>query len=196
MTPAQAMKREVDRAVRDAAPTPLPNTYWVLPGRLLAGEHPFGASPLEAHARLASLGGAGIDAFLDLTVIGEMPGYRRLLPRVSEYRRFAIADGSVPGLPADMQAIQAHLAATLERDRRVYVHCRAGIGRTGLVVGCFLAEIGFGGDRALRTLNALWRHCARAATWPRVPQTDAQAGYVAGWRAAATAREPDRRVDR
>jgi hypothetical protein len=181
VTPAQTLRRAVDRAVRDAAPTPLPNNFWVLPGRLLAGEHPFGANPLEAHERLARLKGAGFDAFLDLTEIGEMPGYWRLLPRMSEYRRFAIVDGSLPSSPRDMQAIQAYLAAALERDRRVYVHCRAGIGRTGLVIGCYLAELGFGGERALRTLNALWGHCARAASWPRVPQTDAQTAYVLAW---------------
>ncbi len=181
MTSAQALRREVDRAIRDAASTPLPNNYWVLPDRFLAGEHPFGESPLEAHERLARLRAAGIDAFLDLTEVGEMRGYWRLLPRMSEYRRFAIADGAVPRQARDMQAIQAQLAAWLSKDRRVYVHCRAGIGRTGLVVGCFLAEIGFGGDRALRTLNALWRHCARAESWPRVPQTETQASYLVGW---------------
>ena len=181
MIAAQALRHEVERAVLEAPSTPLPNNYWVLPGRLLAGEHPFGANPLEAHERIARLTGAGIDAFLDLTEVGEMPGYRRLLPRVSEYRRFAIADGSVPLQAREMQAIQAHLAAWLSEDRRVYVHCRAGIGRTGLVVGCFLAEIGFRGDRAFRTLNALWRHCARAESWPRVPQTEMQASYLVGW---------------
>ena len=111
MTSAQALRREVDRAIRDAASTPLPNNYWVLPGRFLAGEHPFGESPLEAHERLARLRAAGIDAFLDLTEVGEMRGYWRLLPRMSEYRRFAIADGAVPRQARDMQAIQAQLAA-------------------------------------------------------------------------------------
>jgi len=175
------LRREVERVVRAAAPTPLANSYWVLPGRLLAGEHPFGANPLEAHERLGHLFAAGIDTFLDLTESGEMPGYWRLLPRACEYLRIAIADGTAPVADEPMRAIQAHLMAALARDRRLYVHCRAGIGRTGLVIGCFLGEAGFDGKRALRTLNALWRRSARSQTCARVPQTEAQGDYVLRW---------------
>ena len=181
MIAAQALRREVERAVLEAPSTPLANSYWVIPGRLLAGEYPFGATPVEAHDRLARLRGAGIDTFLDLTEIGEMPSYRRLLPRTAEYRRFAIVDASVPAHPREMRAIQEHIANALERRRRLYVHCRAGIGRTGLVVGCFLAQAGYDGMGALRTLNALWRRCARSESWPYVPQTEAQANYLVDW---------------
>ena len=184
---AQSLRREVERALLDAPEPPLANSYWVVPGRLLAGEYPFGASPIEAHDRFARLRGAGIDAYLDLTEIGEMPSYRRLLPRTAEYRRFAIVDASVPAEIHEMRTIQEHLADALERRRPLYVHCRAGIGRTGLVVGCFLAEAGYDGAGALRTLNALWRRCARSATWPQVPQTEAQARYVCDWPERRTA---------
>ena len=44
--------------------TPLDNSYWVVPARLLAGEHPFGDSPLDAQNRFAALREAGIDFFL------------------------------------------------------------------------------------------------------------------------------------
>lgn len=71
--------------------TPLANSYWVRPGRLLAGEHPFGESPTDAHDRLAALREAGIDYFIDLTEIGEMPNYRRLLSKWAEYVRYPIA---------------------------------------------------------------------------------------------------------
>ncbi len=181
MIAAQSLRREVERAVLDAPNPPLANSYWVIPGRLLAGEYPFGASPVEAHDRLARLRGAGVDTFLDLTEIGELPLYWRLLPRTSEYRRFAIADGSVPAEVHQMRVIQEYLASALERRRQLYVHCRAGIGRTGVVVGCFLAQAGYDGLGALRTLNALWQRCSRSQTWPQVPQTGAQARYVIDW---------------
>ena len=187
MTATQSLRREIERALLDAPKPPLANSYWVIPGRLLAGEYPFGANPVEAHDRLARLRGVGVDAYLDLTEIGEMPGYRRLLPRTAEYRRFAIADAGVPAEAREMRVIQEHLVNALERRRQLYVHCRAGIGRTGLVVGCFLAQAGYDGLGALRTLNALWRRCSRAESWPQVPQTEAQARYVIGW--------PERRKD-
>ena len=64
---------------------------------------------------------------------------------------------------------------------RVYVHCRAGIGRTGLVIGCFLAEEEQDGKAALKRLNRLWRQSARAESWPKVPQTREQADYIRRW---------------
>jgi hypothetical protein len=81
-----------------------------------------------------------------------------------------------------MRAIQEELALALAGGEKVYVHCRAGIGRTGTVAGCFLVEQGLDGEGALRELNALWTlQCARAASWPEVPQTLEQANYVRLW---------------
>ncbi|MGH8322482.1 MAG: ADP-ribosylglycohydrolase family protein, partial [Steroidobacteraceae bacterium] len=66
--------------------------------------------------------------------------------------------------------------------RCVYVHCRAGIGRTGMVVGCFLVEHGLAGEAALEELNRLWQHCERSQIWGSVPETDEQTAYVRSWK--------------
>jgi hypothetical protein len=160
---------------------PLPNTYWVIPGRLLAGEYPFGADDADARARLALLREAGVDYFVDLTVEGERPGYRHLLPARSQHVRSAIADTWVPSNAAQMQQILSDIRAALALGRCIYVHCRAGIGRTGLVVGCFLAEEGGDGKAALKLLNRLWRQSERAKSWRKVPQTVEQADYIRHW---------------
>jgi hypothetical protein len=166
---------------------PLPNSYWVIPGRLLAGEYPLGADEADARARLARLDEAGIDYFVDLTEEYELPGYRHLLPARSTHVRSAITDTRVPGHAAQMQQILSDIRAALSLDRCVYVHCRAGIGRTGLVIGCFLAEEEQGGKAALKRLNRLWRQSARADSWPKVPQTREQADYIRRW---LTLRDP------
>ena len=168
--------------MRDSFPaTPLPNTYWVLPGRLLAGEHPFGADERDARERLSLLGNAGMDYFIDLTEPGERPDYSGLLPGHTTYWRSAIPDTWIPDSPSQMFELQARLSDALSSDRGIYVHCRAGIGRTGMVIGCFLAQIDGNGEAALKRLNRLWRQSKRSKTWPKVPQTAEQADYIRGW---------------
>jgi protein-tyrosine phosphatase len=160
---------------------PLPNCYWVMPERLLAGEHPAGNDASETRARLVLLGGACINYFVDLTEQGEMPEYRALLPRQSHYLHFPIRDMAVPADVGEMLLLLARIERALALGRRIYVHCRMGIGRTGLVVGCFLAERGATGPAALATLNELWLSSERAKRWPTVPQTDEQADFIRLW---------------
>ena len=165
-----------------AAPNrPLPNSYWVIPGRFLAGEHPLGAHQAETLERLKRLREAGINSFVDLTETHELLEYRHLLPRQIDYLRCAIVDTQVPDTVAQAQAALASIRAGLERGRSIYLHCRAGIGRTGLVVGCYLADEERDGEAALLRLNHLWQQSARSASWPTIPQTPEQADYIRQW---------------
>lgn len=161
--------------------SPLPNSYWVIAGRLLAGEHPYGMDEADTRVRLGRLRDAGINYFLDLTSSEEMPEYRHLLPADAKYLRSTIADTDIPRDVAQMREIQARIRAALTFGRCVYIHCRAGIGRTGTVVGCYLTEKGLDGNAALKQLNLLWRQSARAKSWPKVPQTPQQAEYILRW---------------
>ena len=153
----------------------------MIPGRLLAGEYPGAADDTEARRRLARLHQAGVDSFIDLTEEWELPPYRHLLPKHADYLRVGIMDTGVPNNVAQTRELLAAIRAALARERGVYVHCRAGIGRTGLIIGCFLADEESSGKTALKTLNRLWRQSERAATWPEVPQTAEQADYIQRW---------------
>ena len=152
---------------------PFPNSHWVVPGRLLAGEHP--------RERVVLLQEAGIDYFVDLTGRDEVGDYRAQLARGSQYLRSPIVDQHVPDEIVQMQTLQLQLRNALALGRHIYLHCRAGIGRTNLVVGCYLAEQGLDGAAALAKLNRLWRQNALAEQWPTVPQTEEQADYVRDW---------------
>ncbi|MEM8534382.1 MAG: dual specificity protein phosphatase family protein [Chloroflexota bacterium] len=158
---------------------PLPHTYWVEPQRLLAGAHP-GAGQ-EVHALVK----AGITVFIDLTEAGEWLAYDELLPRLStdsgsemSYLRSAIVDRDIPTV-VQMIAILDHIDASLQRDKLVYVHCLAGIGRTGTVVGCYLARHGLTGTYAIQALAALRRHSSEAEFVS--PETAAQRQFVQDW---------------
>lgn len=166
-------------------PTPLANSYWVEPGRLLAGEYPGSNSRAEALDRVQRLLRAGIDTFIDLTEEGEMPAYAGLLSddgaRLVRHQRLAIVDHGVPAL-SQMQHILDEIEAALTAGRCVYVHCRAGIGRTGTTIGCHLIRTGYTATQALDRLQVLWLQSARSRAWPSVPETLPQHEFIERWR--------------
>ena len=168
---------------------PLGNYYWVLPQRLLAGEHPAGPSESATRARLASLSAAGVDAFVDLTGEEECDSYQGLLPAGTTYVRHPIPDHGLPRDAAQMATVLADIRAALAAGRCVYLHCRAGIGRTGMTAGCLLAE-SHGGEVAIEELNHLWQHSALAASWESIPETDAQAEFVRTWPGSRSESDP------
>jgi len=177
-TPSSGGPAAWDKA---AAQVPLPNCYWVLPGQLLAGEHPAGATPGETQERLRVLLDAGIQCFIDLTAPNELDAYDVELPVSVEYIRKPIRDHQIPTRKEHMVDIQACLDHAIRTGQRTYVHCRAGIGRTGTVIGCFLIERGLSGEQALEELNRLWQQCRRSHTWPTVPETEDQIDFVRTW---------------
>lgn len=173
----------------DSCPPPIPNSYWVEPGRLLAGEYPGAMSRADAIERLQRLLQAGIDSFLDLTEEGELPDYDHILPGLTErqlrYCRLSILDHGLPDSAAHMTRILDRIESELAAGRCVYVHCHAGIGRTGMAIGCHLIRGGLTNDAALARLQVLWQQCARARRWPSVPETAEQVEYVRQWRESA-----------
>jgi ADP-ribosyl-[dinitrogen reductase] hydrolase len=160
---------------------PLPNTYWVIPGVLLAGEHPSALTPDATRQRLSTLLAAGIECFLDLTHPTEIEPYDQVLPFHIEYLRKPIRDHGLPEKREHMMEILDCLHDALRSGRPSYVHCRAGIGRTGMVVGCLLVERGLTGEQALDELARVWQQCERSKFWPTVPETEAQIDYVRLW---------------
>jgi ADP-ribosylglycohydrolase len=176
--------------------TPVPNSYWVDPGRFLAGEYP-GITRLEPTGRIPTLLAAGITSFIDLTAEGELSPYHLDLGNKAIHRRFSIPDHGLPSSSSTIDAVVAAIEADLAAGRRVYLHCRAGIGRTGMAVGCYLAHGGLDGPAALDKLQELWQRCSRARSWPSVPETEEQIRYVRNW-VAASARasvDPAQRVE-
>jgi ADP-ribosyl-[dinitrogen reductase] hydrolase len=176
-------------------PKPLAESYWVIEDRLLAGRYPGGRTPKEAEKRIKSLLDAGFDAFLDLTEAGELPPYDIYLPGSVQHVRKPITDHGVPSEPLLMSQILAALDSLLRQGRKVYVHCRAGIGRTGTVVACHLIEHGgLTPSAALIRLNELWQQNERSKSWLDVPETEEQREFVLAWEPQSAPAQPPPRA--
>jgi len=55
-----------------------------------------------------------------------------------EFCSFPITDGGTPASARELSDMVARLHAQVMQGKAIAIHCRAGIGRTGLVAGCLL----------------------------------------------------------
>ncbi len=168
---------------------PFPNSYWVVPGQLLAGEYP-GSNDERMHThKVQRLLALHVDVIFDLTEEGEGVPYApfflqeaELLGRVVEHRRFPILDFFIPSVE-EMKEILDEVDAALAANKIVYLHCMGGIGRTGTTIGCYLARHGLRGDQALEMLANLRRDVP--GWYQQSPETSAQRELVLNWRPGA-----------
>ena len=144
----------------------------VVPGKLVAGRHPCAWGPENAPSELHQLERAGVTLFLDLTHEGELDPYAHLLSPHVLYRRMPIRDFSVPPTSQLEETLDV-LDAEIERGGIVYVHCWAGCGRTGIVVGSWLVRNGTDPKDALALVAEL--------RGLGCPQTLEQRLLVLGW---------------
>lgn len=173
---------------------PIADSYWVDKGVLeslaaesgliLAGEYPGAADQGEAERKLLALLSAGVSSFLDLTEEGEyglrpyVPILRAISASAVQHHRMPIPDLGTPDAE-QMAEILDFLDQLTRAGHTVYVHCFGGIGRTGTVVGCYLARHGLSGDEAIKRI-AEWRAgTPDGSRWS--PETISQRQMVRSW---------------
>ena len=175
---------------------PIPNSYWLIPGRLAAGEYPGDVDGArEPRGRLRSLILSGIDRFIDLTEAGEVTRYGELPPyeqeadveaeragRRFQYSRHPIRDHHLPADEGATREILDAIDQALERGENVYLHCWGGVGRTGTVAGCWLVRHGMTGEQALERLAEAWQGVDKIDRRPTTPGNELQREYVRRWR--------------
>jgi protein-tyrosine phosphatase len=102
---------------------------------------------------------------LDLTQESRVTGEQGM-----KFISFPIPDRQVPSSQTEIAAILERIDGELSEGRNVVVHCRQGIGRTGLVGACLFVSKGASPEKALRTLSA--------ARGNPIPETDEQRRWI------------------
>lgn len=85
------------------------------------------------------------------------------------FKRLPIQDRGLPEI-LHLRRLAKQVAEQIDTGRSVAVHCRAGIGRAGLLVCCILQELGFGAIQALAYVSD--------ARGVRVPDTPEQRDFI------------------
>lgn len=166
---------------------PFAESYWVLPGRYLAGEHPAKSDELTTRRRLQAIIQCNVSAILDFTEKGdsrliysdwlkeEAAGYERQM----DYWNYPIPDFTAPDKNL-MKEILDKIEEELSAGKTIYTHCVAGVGRTGMVTGCYLVRHGWTGEQALERIKLL--RSEMPSWWKSSPEDPSQVELILRWK--------------
>jgi protein-tyrosine phosphatase len=127
----------------------LPEIYWVgeaEPGRLGLMARPRGGEWLAEEAngweRLSVSTVVSLLQPVEVRELGLADEKTLCEARGIRFVSYPIEDRGVPGTPGKFRALAQDLASQVRAKAAVVVHCRAGIGRSGLMAATVLAELG------------------------------------------------------
>jgi len=137
-------------------------------------------------SKISSLLDSGINVFIDLTEEGEKPSYlselhreRRKRSIQTKYYRFPIKDRSVPRKELVHSVMQV-IDLETKNGNGVYIHCFRGLGRTGTIVGCYMAATGNSAGTVVKELNLMRK--GLAGDFRKSPETQEQIRFVESWK--------------
>ena len=155
---------------------PLYQSFYLSTDKVFAGEYPGDKDEETARAKLQQMVHFGVRHFIDLTEEGECCPYSHLLPENTTYMRFPIADCGVPRNINDVDRLINHIKVLSQRnDGYIYIHCSDGVGRTGTIVGCYLAGNSF--DKTMEMLRTFFSEMPKSAD-RSIPDTIEQKEFI------------------
>lgn len=148
------------------------NLYWVhgpWPGKLAIAARPRGGDWLQDE--LKAWKHSGVQTIVSLLTPGEEHdlGVAKEPAEADalgiKFLRLPIPDREVPLSRTELTAMLETIDADLVAGKNVLLHCRQGIGRSGLVAACLLLTKGIDGNSAVRLVSE-----ARGMPVPETPQ--------------------------
>lgn len=165
---------------------PYAESYWVVPGKIIAGEYPGTSEEEKTRKRIQALLKSGVRTFIDLTKPGDSyHPYQTLLYHEAEEFGFDVTWKNYPipdlGVPSNAQMVEVldEIDLAVYQDKMPYIHCIAGIGRTGTVVGCYLIRHGCPVNAVLMQIAELRKDVP--TWWCTSPEVNVQLQFVLGW---------------
>lgn len=148
-------------------------------GIIYAGEYPGDKNGEIAKQKIERMYHFGVRHFIDLTEEGELRPYNHLLPSDTTYTRFPITDCGAPKSIESVQRLLLRIEELKKMDGYVYVHCWGGVGRTGTIIACYLAQ-NWDEPDLNKTLEVLRRNFSKMpkSTYRETPETKEQIDFI------------------
>ena len=156
--------------------TPIRNSYKV-DDRIYAGEYPATANEKLGSRDIDRFIRFGITHFIDLTESGELLPYTQWLHKEQTHIRFAIRDCGVPTTEKTAQLIKKITTILKEKENKIYIHCRGGIGRTGTIAACYYATFLKEYHPVIDLLTRQYSQCPKSA-YRSSPETLEQKRFI------------------
>jgi protein-tyrosine phosphatase len=146
--------------------------YWVegpWPGKLALAARPRGGDWLEDE--IVAWKRMGIDAVLSLLTPDEERDLaladegRTVQNNAMQFISLPIPDRQVPYSETELTAVLDSINAKLSSGKNVVIHCRQGVGRSGLVAACLFTKKGLSTRSAVQTVTS-----ARGVPIPETPE--------------------------
>src|ERR1700722_19547443 len=151
--------------------------YWTdgpWPGKLALAARPRGGDWLDDE--IAAWRNAGVDTVLSLLTPEEeveldLKNEAREVKRIGmSFISLPIPDRQVPRAESEVRASIENVTSDLSSGKNVVIHCRQGVGRSGMLAACLLITKGFSPGAAIDSVTA-----ARGVP---IPETEEQRRWI------------------
>lgn len=162
---------------------PTPNCNYLLDERIIFGWYP-GPNAIGLYSNsIHDIVITGCNVFVNLTSHAEKTALYDYVPVVLTtvknpiFIHYAIEDCDLPTDITSYKALIRHLYFLVQQNYKLYIHCKGGHGRSGIVASCLLIHMGYTNDEALAMVSQAHKTRKYIPDYP-CPQTSVQVQFV------------------